>query len=160
MSEKNYSEIEAHEHFAKAANQKAWELLGQEGRTVTDNIDMISAAHTSMFHWGRAGTGVHMQRSLWLLARVYTVLGYGKFALSVAQSCQEATEKYADDLSDFDIAYASEALARAYALNNDLLAAIKHYEKAKELGDQISDPEDREIFFGDFDAEPWNGVNK
>jgi hypothetical protein len=59
-------------------------------------------------------------------------------------------------MEDFDLAYAQEALARAFALAGDQDQALVHWRKAADLGDQIQDPEDRRIFQGDFQSGNWH----
>jgi len=52
-------------------------------------------------------------------------------------------------LGDWDLAYAYEALARAHALAGSSEAPVWKA-KAREAGDPIADPEDREHFDEDF----------
>jgi hypothetical protein len=58
-------------------------------------------------------------------------------------------------MKDFDLAYAQEGLARAYAMAGDLEVARNHHRRAVEAGKAIKDDEDREIFIGDLKAPPW-----
>jgi hypothetical protein len=146
--EKTFTEAEAHLHFAKQYNGKLWELLEKPERTPQEDELLVDYTHASLAHWRVAGTEFHLQRGAWMLAHVYTVLGNIALALQYAQHCQALTEKYKDQLSDFDFAYAYECMARAQALaGNQTEAAIK-------------DGEDREIFLGDFNSGDWYGVRK
>ncbi|MCP4428142.1 MAG: hypothetical protein GY803_26950, partial [Chloroflexi bacterium] len=79
--EKNFTEAEAHRHFAIKINGHTWGLLENANRTRQDDELMVYAAHASCYHWLQAGTGLHHQRSEWMIARVYTVLGNAPAAL-------------------------------------------------------------------------------
>lgn len=159
MSEqKSFTEEEAQLHFAKHYNGKTWGLLDNEERTQEENEILVDYAHTSLAHWRVAGTGVHLQRGVWMLARVYTVLGNSPMATQYAARCLELTEQYRDDLSDFDLAFANECMARAQALAGNKAETQKYIDLAKKTGDAIKDEEDRKIFFDDFNGGEWYGL--
>jgi len=101
---------------------------------------------------------VHAQRGEWLLAHVYTILEKAVPAMEHALRCREITEANPGEMKDFDLAYAEEGLARAYALQGDYEKAKHHQMLAEEKGGKIADPEDKGIFDGDSKAEPWFGM--
>ena len=103
----------------------------------------------------QVGTALNDQRGRWILSRVYIALGRSKDALEQAIKCQEITESNPDEMKDFDLAFAQEGLARAYAMAGDLEKAKKHHKRASELGDMIKDPEDKEIFITDLKGGDW-----
>lgn len=156
--EKSFTKAEAQLHFAKGFNGKTWELLDKQERTQEENELLVDYAHASLAHWRAAGTGVHLQRGAWMLARVYTVLGNAQVALQYAERCLELTKQYKNLLSDFDFAFAYECMARAQALSGNKTEADKHIAKADKAGAAIEDEEDREIFLGDFNGGKWYGV--
>jgi len=161
MAEKeSFTEAEAHLHFAKQFNGKIWELLEKPKRTPEEDDLLVDYAHASLAHWRVAGTEVHLQRGAWMLAHVYTVLGNAVLALQHAQHCQVLTERYKDQLSDFDFAYAHECMARAQALAGNQTEARKYIGLAIEAGSAIQDKEDREIFLGDFNGGEWYGARE
>jgi len=51
-------------------------------------------------------------------------------------------------MADFDLAFAQEALARAYALGGEFEMARELLKAAEELGQAIQDKEDLKIFLG------------
>jgi hypothetical protein len=110
---------------------------------------MLQAAHASRFHWGEAGEAgpANLARGEWQVSRVYLVLGRAEPALWHAERCLEHCERAG--LDDWDLAYAYEALARAHALSGSAESAAWKA-KAREAGDAIADPEDREHFEEDF----------
>ena len=118
--EKKYTKAETHQAMAAGLNGVVWELLalGPE-RTPEQDDRMIHAAHASCYHWLEVGTELHQQRAHWLLTHVYSELGHGEAALRHAKRCGELTEKHADLMEDFDIAYAHEGLARGHAAPHD-----------------------------------------
>jgi hypothetical protein len=158
--EQNFTEAEAHLHFAKQFNGKIWELLEKPERTQEEDELLVDYTHASLAHWRVAGTEVHLQRGAWMLAHVYTVLGNTALALQYAEHCLKLTEQYKEHLSDFDFAYAYECMARARALAENRLEAKKYLALAEEASTAIQDEEDREIFMGDFNGGEWYGVRE
>ena len=158
--EKRFTEAEAQLFFAKGFNGKTWALLDKQERTQEENEIMVDNAHASLAHWRAAGTGVHLQRGVWMLARVYTVLGNITLALQHAGRCLELTEQHQDQLADFDFAFAYECMARSQALAGNQAEAQRFVDKADKAGAAIKDEEDRQIFFDDFNGGDWHGVRK
>jgi len=155
---KRYTEEEAHLMFAKQTNARVWALLEKQQRTQADDEEMLHAAHTSLFHWLYAGKPVNHQRGEWMIARVHTLLGNANEALRHAERCLQLTEQYRGEMADFDLAFAEECAARAYALAGDVPIAIKHLRQAEQIGDSIADTEDREVFFQELNGGLWYGL--
>ncbi|MBN1453212.1 MAG: hypothetical protein JW963_19520 [Anaerolineales bacterium] len=156
--EKTFTESEAQLHFAKQFNGKTWELLDKQERTREENELLVEYAHASLAHWRVAGTGVHLQRGVWMLVRINIVLRNTQVALQYAQRCLELTEQYKNLLSDFDFAFAYECMARTQALAGNQAEAQKYIAMADKTGAAIEDEEDRQIFFDDFNGGDWYGV--
>ena len=116
---------------------------------------MLLAAHTSLYHWLQIGTAVNAQRGHWLLLRVYILLGLSQNAVEHALRCQEITENKPEEMQDYDLAFAQETLARAYALVGDKVKAQEYLELAEKLGQAIQDKEDKDIFTGDLNSGDW-----
>jgi tetratricopeptide (TPR) repeat protein len=149
----------AHAHFAKRFNERTWELLEKVDRSSMEEVEMEYAAVSSLYHWSQIGTPLKVQRGEWLLARVYSVLGYGEIALRHASRCHELTLEHPDLMQDFDLAYSYEGMARALALVGRKEEARFHHRRAIESGAAIHDEEDRSIFMGDFNSGDWFGVD-
>jgi hypothetical protein len=147
-----------HESMAKQINNEVWSLLEQTERSEEDDERMVLAAHASYYHWLHCGTAIHRQRGEWLLAHVHTVLGREVAARHHARRCLALTEAFASEMKDFDVAYAYEALARAAALDEDLDTARRYHHLAETQGARIADEEDRTIFQGDLQRQPWFGL--
>jgi hypothetical protein len=149
---------QAHEKFAKSLNGKTWDLLGKALRTRDEDELMVLAASASLYHWLQIGTAVNAQRGEWLLARVYTVLEKPHPAMEHALRCLDLTNDNPGEMKDFDVAYAYEAMARAHALRGESGKAKENLDQARGKGQMIADPEDRSIFIGDLECEPWFGL--
>jgi hypothetical protein len=127
---------------------RTWELMEKPGRTHDEDDEMIHAAHASRYHWGNVGQAEHRARGEWQISRVYTVLGRGEPAIAHARRCLEICQEHG--IGDWDLAYAYEALARAYmtAGNDEEVQRFKTL--ARTAGDAISESEDREHFDEDY----------
>jgi hypothetical protein len=154
--QQKYSINEAHHYFAVSLNNLVWDLLAKKQRTRDENEKMVNAAHASFYHWSVIGQPVNAARGYWLISHAYAVLKQSGQALYFADRCMEITQK--EGLIDFDLAYAYEGLARAYAAGGDAEHAQENAKKAQDAGEKIKSQEDRDLFFNDFKAGPWYGI--
>lgn len=156
MNNQQHSTLqEDHLRFAKSIWNGIWELLEKANRTPSEEEDLLLRAYASLYHWKQVGTQANLQRGYWMLSRVYLAQGAAEQALEWALKCHKITQDHAASMEDFDLAYAQEGLARAYAMVGELELAREHRAEAAVLGEQIEDPEDREIFLGDFQGGDW-----
>ena len=134
-----------HRQLAVGLFNDVWRLM--ETRENDDRL--LHAAHSSRYHWGEAPEckPENLARGEWQVSRVYTVLGRAEPAIWHAQRCLDHCLDAG--IGDWDFAYAYEALARAHALAGAAEAA-KWKAKAREAGDAIADPEDRQHFDEDY----------
>ena len=153
--EKLLSLKKAQIEFAKITNNQVWGLLDKANRTPAEDEEMLLTAYASLYHWSKAGTAVNIQRGYWMLGKVYISLGKSKPALEASIRCKDLSDNNPDEMNDFDLAFAQELLARAYALSGDLKEAEKQYKLAVDLGEKIQDPEDQKIFLGDLHGGDW-----
>jgi hypothetical protein len=138
-----------HRQLAVDLFNHTWTLLDRAARTPDEDDEMLGAAHASRYHWSKATTDARNQaRGEWQLARVYAVLGRGEPAAHHAERCLEWCGR--GEVEDWDVAFAHEALSRAYSVAGDSERADEHKRRARELGDTIADPEDREHFDKDW----------
>jgi len=147
MSEEPLISKKVHERLAKDLFNLTWSLLDKEDRTKDDDLKMIHAAHASCYHWGEIGTPLQFERGEWQISRVYAVLGRSEPALFHAKNCLETCEKNA--IGDFDIAFAFEALARAYAVEGDETNLAKYMAKAKDAAKRIKDEGTKNYFLSE-----------
>jgi hypothetical protein len=120
-----------------------WTLLDKKERSLEEDETMVHAAHASRFHWSKVGKPVNFARGDWQVSRVYSVLGRAEPALHHAQRVLAVCEEHG--IGDFDLAFAHEALARAYAVFGHRTKATEHLARAKELTAAVKEADDREI---------------
>lgn len=63
-------------------------------------------------------------------------------------------------MADFDLAYAHEGLARAYAIAGQREQAREGLKLAKQAGQAIADKERKKIFLGDLCSGNWGGLEE
>lgn len=152
MSEDTYTEKEFHKKMAVDLFNSVWSFLDKKERTAEEEDEMVHAAHASRYHWGQIGSFLEKERGEWQISRVYSVLKRLQPALYHAQRCLEICKE--NNIGDFDIAFAYEAMARAYAVSGEKTESKKYIELAKKAGNQIENEEDKRIFFGDLETVP------
>jgi hypothetical protein len=131
-----------HRQLAIDLFNHVWMLLETADRTPAQDVEMIHAAHASRHHWGEVGTAVNAARGEWQISRAYSTLGRGEPALHHARLCLGTCTDHG--IGDFDLAYAHEAMARAYGVLGDADRRAAHAAAAAEAAEAIADPDDRE----------------
>jgi hypothetical protein len=144
-----------HRQLAISFNQRTWELIDSKQRSHDEAEEMIVAAFASLAHWRIAGTGVHWQRGEWLIGRAYAEVGRIEPARHHLDRTERLTEEHRTHLKDFDFAFLEALAARIHALAGDHDKARLHHTKAWNLGEAISNAEDRRMFFDQLAEEPW-----
>lgn len=140
---------ETHRRLGADLFNKTWTLMEKEARTSDEDDELIHCAHASAYHWLQVGTAANHARSEWQCSRMYTVLGHAEPALQHAQRCLEICESEPGALEDWDLPFAYEALARAYAVAGDAGETSRRLEQARSLGASIADDDDRALLEGD-----------
>jgi len=143
-------EKEVHRKFAVSCFNGTWDLIEKPDRTPQDNARMIHMAHASRYHWGEIGTALNFARGDWQISRVYAILGEGNNALKYAQSCLHLCKE--NNFDDFDLAFAYEAAARAYAVLGDQEMLDQYLELARKSGEGIAKKDDKNYFFGELET--------
>jgi hypothetical protein len=138
---------EEHRKLAIDLFNLTWSLLDKKDRTKEEDDKMIHAAHASRFHWGETGTPLEFERGEWQISRVYSVLKRSEPAIYHAKRCLEICKTH--NISDFDIAFAYEALARAYAVTESKAQCEENLRLARKAGMQIKKEEDRNYFLSE-----------
>jgi len=142
-------QIEDHRRLGIDLYNRTWTLMDSPGE------EMLYCAHASAYHWMQGGgTTANRARSEWLCSRVYSILGRPEPALHHARRCVELVESAPEEMEDWDIAGAREALARAHLTAGEMDEARRNYELAREETAKIADPEDRKHIEADLDAMP------
>ena len=141
-----------HHYLGIEMNMQTWNLLMKKDRNEQENNRMIALVYASQYHWYRSPTWkpVNAQRGEWLISHVFDALKNGEEALEHAEKCMELTEEH--KLEDFDLAYAYEAIARAYKNLGNEDKQKEYFELAESAGEKIADNEDKKTFFADLNS--------
>ncbi len=150
--EDKLTEQEFHKKLAVDSFNLVWSLLDKKDRTREEDDQMVHAAHASRFHWGQIGTPLEFERGEWQISRVYSVLKKPESAVYHAVRCLEICKE--NQIADFDIAFAYEAMARANAVAGDYSESKKYAQLAKEAGEKIEEEDNRKYFFSELDTVP------
>jgi hypothetical protein len=130
----------------------SWALLEKAHRTPEEDDALVHQVHASMYHWLQAPEcePKNRARGEWLCSRAYAVLGRAEPALHHARRCLEICEQHADNVEDWDLAFAYEALARASRVAGDEDHARRFEQRGRELVEQIADAEEKDIALKDY----------
>lgn len=129
-----------------------WTLLETRDRTREQDDAMVHMAHASRHHWGQIGTAANLGRGEWQCSRVYAVLGRPEPCLHHAHRYLELCQD--NDIADWDLAFAYEALARGHAIAGDPGLAREFTQQALAAADDIAADHDRELVLSDLESIP------
>ena len=142
-------QTEEHRRLGIDLYNRTWTLMDAPGD------EMLHCAHASAYHWMQGGgTTANRARSEWLCSRVYAILGRPEPALHHARRCLELVESAPEEMEDWDIAGAHEAMARAHLAAGEKEEARRNYELAREDTAKIANAEDAKHIEADLDALP------
>jgi len=141
---------QAHRHFSAHCFNQTWALIDQEWLTQEETERMLHLAHASLWHWSQRPDIDASKRSIgyWQLARVYALANRAESACYYAERCKEQSK----DAGPFYLGYAYEALARATHLAGDETRAAQYAEQARQLAEELADPQDRSTLLKDLDS--------
>jgi hypothetical protein len=146
---------EEHRRLGIDLYNSTWELIERDDRTSDDDDEMLHRAHASAYHWLQGPhTTANRARSHWLCSRVHALAGQPEGALHHGRRCLELVEGHGEEMEDWDLAGAHEALARAHLAAGETEQARRHYETARAETAKIANPHDRKHIDADLDALP------
>lgn len=134
-------ESEVHKKLAIELFNYTWDLIEKSERSEIENEMMVNAAHASRFHWGLVGTPLHIARGEWQISRVYCLVGRAEPALFHAGKSLNVS--LANNLENFDIGFAYEAMARAYGLHGDCAQRDENIALAEQSAQGMAENGDR-----------------
>ncbi len=137
----------AHRQFSTGAFNLAWELIDKSDRTPEEDIQMLSSAAASLWHWIQRDDVTNQHRSVgyWQLSRVYALLGEGNMARRCGELCLKSSQQEAP----FYLAYAHEALARAAMVAGDPETAQRHKSETQRYLNLVTETESRKLLVAD-----------
>lgn len=145
-----------HHYFATSLYNQSWDILLKDARTDGDTELLLDTAHASLYHWRQVGEPINILRGQWMLAHVYTMLGYSNEAKRHSEICLRLAEE--QQVTDWDLAYAFSARARSAALCQDRAGFTMWHDKALKAGEQIKEEGDKDQFFTDLNDDNWFGM--
>jgi DNA-binding transcriptional MerR regulator len=140
---------ETERRLAADCFNKAWTLMEKQDRTREDDDEMIHCAHASAYHWTQIGTAANRARGEWQCSRVYAVIGRPEPALQHARRCLELVEASPEQMDEFDLPAAYEAVARASLVAGDPAECRRFLALGRTAAARIADEEDRRIIEAD-----------
>jgi len=141
---------EAHRRLGVDLFNKTWSLMEKEGRTEAEDDELLHCAHASAYHWLQAGgTAANRARGEWQCSRVHALLGQAEGALHHARRCLALVEGAPEQMEEFDLPFAYEALARAHAVAGNEAEARRYLELGRAEATTIGDEDDRAIVEAD-----------
>jgi hypothetical protein len=138
--------MDVKQEAAKLFNE-TWDFLDLPERVDEQKAQMLQKAHASRYLWGLVGAPVNAARGDWQIARVYSVLEMKEPALLFARRSLETCEK--NGIGASDLAFAYEAVARAYALFGDRENTAHFKALALTACEQVVGPEDKKYVVGE-----------
>ena len=147
MNQENLSIQEWHRKQAVDNFNHTWDLIDKTDRTKDDEVNMIHTAHASRFHWGQIGKPLNFARGEWQISRVYALLNMGESALFHGKNSLELCKE--NSIGDFDLAFAYEAIARAYMVVNDSKEMQNYIDLATEAAENIEEKGNKDYFLSE-----------
>jgi hypothetical protein len=140
---------EEHRRLGIHLYNRTWTLMDSPGD------EMLHCAHASAYHWMQSGgTTANRARSEWLCSRAYALLGRSEPALHHARRCIELVESAPDEMEDWDLAAAHEALARAHLAAGEVDEARRYFALGREEAAKIAEEDDRKHVEADLASLP------
>lgn len=150
MENEELSSAQWHKKEAIENFNATWDLIDKPHRTHDENLSMVHMSHASRFHWGQIGEPVHLARGEWQISRVYCLLNMAESALLHAEESLRICEE--NNIGDFDLAFAYEAMARAYSILKDSTHLELFRKKASATADTIKDQGNREYLLSELNS--------
>ncbi len=121
---------------------RCWELL-ESTRNADDDVELLTAAFGTRFHWLNAGAMEQWIVSDWMVARAAAATGDAGLSLRFAERAHTAAQQ--NEVPDWLVASTAEGVARAYAAAGDVGAFNNWSALAARLVEVIADPDDRTL---------------
>jgi hypothetical protein len=143
--------------FAVELNNGTWDLIDNglsEQSPRAEQEQALYAAYASTYHWMLAGTVTNQGRGEYLIATVAIATGLLDVAGRHADRCVELIAEHPAAFTDWDRAFAAEALARVASRKGSADAGQLKAE-AQRLAEAVENPEERRICLERLAAPPW-----
>ncbi len=135
-----------HRQVAVEQFNRTWDLIDLPERSADQDAEMLLAATTSRWHWARIGTAENVAAGDWQVSHVASLLGHGDLAAHFAASNLAIAER--EGWTDWRLASANEAMARACAVRGDLDACGRYIAAAERALEDEPDPDNAAVVRG------------
>ena len=132
-----------HRAIAVATYNRCWDLLDQGSRTPADDVELLTAAFASRYHWQIVGGDTQTIIADWMVSRAAGETGDGNLSVRFAHLAQDVAEH--SDQEPWLKASILEGLARAYAAAGDKANRDDYLQQAQTMLEQEPDPENRAV---------------
>jgi len=126
---------------------RCWELL-EKARDPDDDVELLTAAFASRYHWLGVGDLDTRIISDWMVARAAAALGDGELSVRYAKRAHAAAQE--NSVPDWLSASCAEGVARAYATTGDVAEFNNWSALAERLISAIADSDDRSLIASQF----------
>jgi hypothetical protein len=134
--------------LATALFNRCWELL-ESTRDESDDIELLTVAFSSRYHWLIAGDTEQWIVSDWMVARAAAAVGSAALSILFAKRAHSAAQE--NQTPDWLVASTAEGVARAYAASGDV-EEFNHWSAlATRLVGAIADPDDQSLIASQLD---------
>jgi hypothetical protein len=133
-----------HKQVGMLCNNRAW-ALAEQVRSSLEDSEMLTAAHTSSYHWNLVGTELNRMRAMALLAQVHALLGHGDTAMSLATQMRSYFLGRSDTPA-WELAFTHAIYAHSARVAGEPQIHAAAYREAVAAGAAIADDEERQIF--------------
>jgi hypothetical protein len=141
-----------HRTFGGSLFNDCWDLIEQDDRTADDDVEMLSLAMASRWHWSQVGGPEEIATGDWQVAHVASLLGLADVAERFAQ--RNLAIAVAEDWNGWRLASAHEAMARAFAAAGDPEGRNRHLALGRTALESETDDESRAAVAEQLDAVP------
>lgn len=162
VGERMVDERDLHRWFGAQLNNTMWDRIEDPAigpqTPQAERESLLYSAYASAYHWRQVGTVANHARGEHLIARMAVKLGEPELALRHARRCLELIEANPDEMADWDVPFAHEALARALAAAGDRAGGAEHRRQAETLTAALADEADRQVLNAELARPPWFGL--
>jgi hypothetical protein len=142
-------ETDEHRRLAIGLYNRCWELLDKAARTSDEDVELLTAAFTSRWHWLLCGASEQWIISDWMVARCASNLDVGPLALSYATRAYAALDP---NSPTWLRASAAEGLALAHAVSGNAGEHERWCALARDLVARIPDEDDQTLIGAQLEA--------
>jgi hypothetical protein len=121
---------------------RCWRLL-ESTRSLDDDVELLTAAFSSRYHWLIVGDVEQRIVSDWMVARAAAAVGEGQLSLLFARRAHASAQEH--EVPDWLVASSAEGVARAYAAAGDVEQFGHYFALATRLVSVIADVDDRTL---------------